>query len=286
MYAFIWKHTSPTSLPKPDIVSLLNICQTDRQKPISNFVILYIRTVFFLSSNVDLVVFSSGEASILCFGEALSFRSIPASSLCPIQLVSALLVIVGLLLYQFFAFPIAEQRRIFFLSLTDSHCICTYRTPRTESQITITDTPQHNLSPSHTYHITYKITFVILSHTPWCLIEGCYSNHNQIRFLTRAETHHFSRTLQILPDDCGLSWVSPSSSQFPSALLIELFHKLFPPCWAHLHSHSTEAAVKKRQELKFLCTDSNIQEMLHICSLTHINMYYFPLNYVTWISKN
>lgn len=102
----IWEHTSPKSLPKPDIVSLLNICQTDRQKPISNCIILYIRTVFFLSSNVDLVVLSSGEGSILCFGEALSFRSIPAPSLCPIQLVSALLVFCCI---NFFAFPIAEQ---------------------------------------------------------------------------------------------------------------------------------------------------------------------------------
>ena len=77
----------------------------------------YISHIFAQTGYVALVVFSSGEGSVLCFGKALAFCSIPASSLCPIQLVSSLLVIVGLLLYWSFAFLLAEQRCIFFLSL-------------------------------------------------------------------------------------------------------------------------------------------------------------------------
>lgn len=134
------------------MVSLLNICQTDRQKQYL-IVLYFIRTVFSsLQAQIQLC-FLQGEGLSFAL-EALSLRSITAPSLCPIQLVNC---IAGLLAQSFTAsifllFP--QLSRAYFLSVSghwNSHCICTCCTPHTESQITIRYTSTQSLPLSHTH---------------------------------------------------------------------------------------------------------------------------------------
>lgn len=70
--------TSPTPLPTLDIINLFNFCQTDRQRPISNFVIIYIRTA--VSKSRPRCVFCSKWLCRLALGTFPYSQPFPCSS--------------------------------------------------------------------------------------------------------------------------------------------------------------------------------------------------------------
>lgn len=142
----VWKGYIP--LPKLDSINLFNVCQTDRQRPMSDFTVLYLRTVFFFFPlNPDLVVFPAVKG-LYC----LALGTLPCSQALPCH---ALWCIAGpcwslAAVYS----PSWVEGELLSATDIDSHHIYA------QSQIIIKHIPhQHmyTISLTHTLHITYKI---------------------------------------------------------------------------------------------------------------------------------